>query len=123
MLNLAAVAAGGALGALARYWVSGLLYKHMGTWLPYGTLGVNVLGSLLMGVVFVLVQQRGVPDAWRLAVAVGLLGAFTTFSTFSVDTLILLQQGAMARAVLNVIASVALCLTAAAVGMTLGRSL
>lgn len=123
MLNLAAVAAGGALGALGRYWVSGLLYKHMGTWLPYGTLGVNVLGSLLMGVVFVLVQQRGVPDAWRLAVAVGLLGAFTTFSTFSVDTLILLQQGAMARAVLNVIASVALCLTAAAVGMTLGRSL
>lgn len=123
MLNLAAVAVGGALGALARYGVSGLLYKHLGTWMPYGTLGVNVLGSLLLGVVFVLVQQRTVPEVWRLALAVGLLGAFTTFSTFSVDTLVLVQQGAIARAALNVIASVALCLTAAALGMTLGRSL
>jgi CrcB protein len=123
MLNLSAVAVGGALGALARYWVSGLLYKHMGTWLPYGTLGVNVLGSLLMGIVFAFVQQRAVPDVWRLAVAVGLLGAFTTFSTFSLDTLVLLQQGAIARAVANVIASVALCLTAVALGIMLGRTL
>ncbi len=122
MLNLTAVACGGALGALARYWLSGVLYKHLGTGFPWGTLGVNVLGSLAMGVVFVLAQDRGLPDAWRMALAVGLLGAFTTFSTFSIDTLVLLEQGAVARAVMNVLASVALCLAAAVAGVALARA-
>ena len=126
MLNLAAVALGdlnGAAGALLRYGLSTLLYRYLGTGFPYGTLAVNVLGSALMGVVFVLVQERGLPDAWRLAVAVGLLGAFTTFSTFSLDTLVLLDEGALGRAVLNVMLSVFLCLGAAALGMMVARSL
>lgn len=123
MLNAAAVAIGGALGALTRYWVSGVLYKQFGTAFPYGTLVVNVLGSLLMGVVFVLVQERGLPEPWRLAVAVGLLGAFTTFSTFSLDALVLVEQGALVRAAVYVLASVMLCLLAAAAGILITRSL
>ncbi len=121
MLNVLAVACGGALGALARYWMSSLIYKQLGTAFPWGTLGVNVLGSLIMGMIFALAQQRDLPDPWRLAVAVGLLGAFTTFSTFSVDTLVLLQQGTWVRAGLNVLLSVVLCLLAAGVGMAVVR--
>lgn len=123
MLNVVAVALGGALGALARYWLSGSVYQHLGSGFPYGTLAVNVLGSLAMGVVFVLVQERGLPEPWRLAVAIGLLGAFTTFSTFSVDTLALLEQGATGRALAYVASSVALCLLAAAGGVWAMRSL
>ena len=80
------------------------------------------LGSLLMGVLFVVLQSRGLPEAWRLTLAVGLLGAFTTFSTFSLDTLALIEQGAVGRAVLYTLASVALCLGAAAVGIAVTRS-
>ena len=123
MLNVLAVACGGAVGALARYWMSTLVYRHAGSAFPWGTLSVNVLGSLALGVLFVLVQQRELSEAWRLALAVGLLGAFTTFSTFSVDTLVLLEQGALGRAALNVLASVGLCLAAAAGGMALARAL
>ena len=123
LANVLAVACGGAVGALARYWLSALLYKHLGTAFPWGTLGVNVLGSLLMGMTLVLVEARVVPEPLRLALAVGLLGAFTTFSTFSVDTLVLVQQGALARAALNVLASVALCLLAAGAGIALSRAL
>ena len=123
MLNAAAVAIGGALGALGRYWFSSLLYKQFGTAFPYGTLGVNVVGSLLMGVVFVLIQDRGLPEPWRLALAVGLLGAFTTFSTFSLDALLLVEQGFVAKAVLYTLASVVLCLLAAAAGIWMTRSL
>lgn len=123
MLNVAAVAVGGALGALARYWLAGLLHKSLGAAFPFGTLGVNVLGSLLIGVVFVLVEERGLAEPWRLALAVGLLGAFTTFSTFSLEALVLLEQGAAARAAAYVAASVALCLIAAAAGAWLTRAL
>ena len=120
-LNVLAVALGGATGAVARYWMSGALYKHFGSGFPYGTLGVNVLGSLLMGIVFVVVVERPMADVWRLALAVGLLGAFTTFSTFSIDTLILLEQGQTLRALANVFASVVLCLLAVFAGAALAR--
>jgi CrcB protein len=123
VLNVIAVACGGAVGALARYWMSTLVYRQLGTGFPWGTLSVNVLGSLLMGILFVLAHQRQLPDPWRLALAVGLLGAFTTFSTFSVDTLALVEQGAWLRATLNVLTSVVLCLAAAFAGAALARAL
>ena len=122
MLEALAVACGGALGALGRYWASGLIYKQFGAGFPYGTLGVNVLGSLAMGALWVMVHDRALPEVWRLAIGVGLLGAFTTFSTFSVDTLILAQQGLWLRAALNVALSVALCLAAAVAGAALARA-
>jgi len=122
-MNVLAVAAGGATGAVARYWLTSALYKHFGSDFPYGTVGVNVLGSLLMGVLFVFVMERPLPDVWRLALAVGLLGAFTTFSTFSLDTLILIEAGEMMRALTNITASVVLCLLAVFAGVALARAM
>ncbi|MCL4119871.1 UNVERIFIED_CONTAM: hypothetical protein GTU68_020502, partial [Idotea baltica] len=122
--QLLAIAGGGALGAVLRYGVSNGIYRLLGRDFPYGTLVVNVLGSLLMGFLFVLLVERmAVSAEWRLALLVGFLGAFTTFSTFSFETLALFNEGALLKALLNIIISVTLCLTATWLGMTLGRQL
>ena len=119
-----AIAAGGAVGALLRFWVSNGVYTLVGRTFPYGTLAVNVLGSLLMGVLYVLLVDKLVLGGqWRAALLIGLLGAFTTFSTFSIETLNLLEEGEAIRALINVLLSVALCLGAAWVGVLAGRSL
>ena len=100
------VALGGALGAVARYGVI--------AWLPFpfGTLAVNVVGSFAIGVCFVLL-----PDSWRALVVVGGLGALTTFSTFSLDSLRLVEQGQLAQAGLYILASVTLSLAAVWLGV------
>ncbi len=119
-----AIAAGGAVGALLRFWVSNGIYTLVGRTFPYGTLAVNVLGSLMMGALYVLlVDKLMVGPHWRAALLIGLLGAFTTFSTFSIETLNLVEEGELIRALLNVLLSVTLCLVAAWVGVLAGRSL
>ncbi len=119
-----AIAAGGAIGALLRYWVSIGVHAMVGRNFPYGTLTVNVLGSLAMGLLFVLLIERmDVGSVWRAALLVGLLGAFTTFSTFSIETLNLMEEGAYLRAMMNVVLSVVLCVAAAWVGVKLGRQI
>lgn len=120
-MNVFAVAIGGATGAVARYWLTSALYKQFGSAFPYGTIGVNVLGSVLMGALFVFIVERPLPEVWRLTLAVGLLGAFTTFSTFSLDTLILIDQGELMRALMNVVLSVSLCLLAVLAGAGIAR--
>ena len=122
MTQLAAIAAGGALGAVLRYWVSTTVLARTGTAFPYGTLTVNVVGSLLMGFLYILLTSRmELPAPWRAFFLVGLLGAFTTFSTFSMDTLQLLEKGLLLRAAVNVIGSVVMCIAAAWVGVLVGR--
>lgn len=124
MTQVFAIAAGGAIGALMRYWVSIGVHGLVGRSFPYGTLTVNVLGSLAMGLLFVLLIERmDASSIWRAALLVGLLGAFTTFSTFSIETLNLLEEGAYTRAIMNVMLSVVLCIGAAWVGVKLGRQL
>ena len=122
MRTILAVAAGGACGALLRWWVAQGVYALLGRGFPFGTLVVNVSGSLVMGVVYVMFFERyDVPSEWRAALIVGFLGAFTTFSTFSLDTLALIQQGEHAKAGMNVVLSVVLCIAGCWLGMATAR--
>jgi len=123
-LTLLAIALGGALGAVLRYLVATTVQRVAGPAFPLGTLTVNVVGSLLMGMLFVMLVERAVvgPE-WRAAVLVGVLGAFTTFSTFSMETFNLMAEGRMLAAAVNMVASVAACLAAVWLGVALGRQL
>jgi len=124
MNQVLAIAGGGAIGALLRYWVANGVYALSGRAFPYGTLAVNVLGSLLMGFVYVwLLERMAGGVALRAFVLIGLLGAFTTFSTFSVETLNLIESGQLGRAALNMLLSVVLCVAAAGLGVLLARQL
>ena len=124
MKALVLIALGGALGAVFRYGASLGVYSLMGRGFPYGTLFVNVSGSLLMGVLSVLMLERfDVGPEWRAAVLVGVLGSFTTFSTFSIETLNLLEQGDVTRAAANIVLSVLACLVAVWFGVLLGRQI
>lgn len=124
MLRVLAIAGGGAVGALLRYWMSSGTHALLGRGFPYGTLVVNVLGSFAVGFLFVLFLERmTLSGEWRAGILIGVLGAFTTFSTFSIETLNLLEDGAHLKASLNVALSVALCLAGAWFGLLLGRTL
>lgn len=127
---LAAVALGGAIGSVLRFlaggWVAGrMLAGHPQTAFPVATLLVNVAGSFLIGIVFAwldqVVRDPVLRDGLRAFLVVGVLGGFTTFSTFSLETIHLFESGLWDRALLNIIASVALCIAAAFAGLALVR--
>lgn len=119
-----AVAIGGAAGALLRFAAGELVHGRLGREFPYGTLSVNVLGSLCIGLFYVwLVERAALSETWRLALIVGLLGSFTTFSSFSLETLQLVDRGELLAAMVNVLASVVLCLAACGAGLWLARQL
>jgi CrcB protein len=124
MSQVIAIAAGGALGSVLRYGLSNWVYSLAGRGFPYGTLVVNVLGSLAMGILFVLMVERmGTSAVWRAGLLIGVLGGFTTFSTFSIETFNLIEQGAMAKAAANMLASLILCVSATWFGVILARQL
>ena len=124
MKALLLIACGGAVGAVLRYGTSISVYSLLGRGFPYGTLFVNVSGSLLMGILSVLMLERfDIGPEWRAAVLVGVLGSFTTFSTFSIETLNLLEQGDLMRAMANIVLSVLICLVAVWFGVLIGRQI
>lgn len=120
--NLAAIAVGGACGALARYGVGQLTALWFGRGFPWGTLSVNLVGSICIGACFLLiVQNEDVRREWESVATVGFLGAFTTFSTFSLETLLMLEEGRLLAAGSYAILSLTLCIAGCALGMRLAR--
>ena len=114
------VAMGGAFGASCRFAVYQIMYHWFGKGFPFGTLLVNVIGSFCLGLVYALIEQGQIEIVlWRTSVGIGFLGALTTFSTFSVDTLLLLQQGFWLKGLLNIGLNLACCLFAAWLGIQL----
>jgi len=120
------VAAGAAIGGLARYWCSGAIAHAFGETFPWGTLVVNVVGSTLIGIVFVVTGPDGrvlMESAQRQFIMTGIFGGFTTFSSFSLQTLTLARDGEWLLAGANVVLSVVLCLLGVWLGHALGASL
>jgi CrcB protein len=117
-----AIAVAGALGALAR-WGLGTWFGQRFPTFPWGTLVINVSGSFVLGVLFAALVERGVGSpTTRIALMTGLLGAYTTFSTFSLETFRLLEDGAVPSAIENVALSVVLGLVGVWLGVTAGRA-
>ena len=119
-----AVAVGGALGSIARYALSTWIFDISSHKFPYATLAVNVLGSFFMGILFVIiVEKAALPTEMRSLLMIGFIGAFTTFSTFSLDALGLWQNGHIFMSVVYMLATVILCLIAISSAIWLTRLL
>ncbi|MDP6745365.1 MAG: fluoride efflux transporter CrcB, partial [SAR324 cluster bacterium] len=117
-ISLLAIALGGACGSVSRFLVAREMGRRLGDFLPYGTLAVNVLGSLALGwLATVFLDRPEINSALRLGIAVGFLGAFTTFSTFSLESVQLLLNGAVWRAMLNIAVNTVVCLGMCYLGM------
>lgn len=122
--NLIAIAFGGALGAMARYASSQWVYGFLGRSFPFGTLFVNVAGSFVMGfLAILLIERMTVGPEVRAFLMIGFLGSFTTFSTFSLETVNLIVGGEALKAGVNMLVSVFVCVSACWMGMLLGRQL
>ena len=114
----------GGLGCVARYMVSGWVYNLAGKSLPYGTLAVNVIGSLLLGLIMEgSLRSTLLSPELRFGITVGFLGGFTTFSTFSYETVRLLEEGSLVAAGANVLLNVTVCVAAALIGIYLARQM
>ncbi len=124
MRQVLAIAAGGAIGSLLRYWVSSGTHAVLGRGFPYGTLTVNILGSLLMGFLYIwLLDRVAAGPVLRAFLLIGVLGGFTTFSSFSIESLNLIEAGQMLKALINVLLSVTVCIAAAGLGVLIARQL
>jgi CrcB protein len=124
MRTIVAIAIAGALGALARYGIGGLIATRVGRTFPWETFAVNVSGSFALGFVFTLMTEQLTTASWlRAAVTIGFVGAYTTFSTLSFETYRLLEDGALGLAAANVLGSCAAGLLAIYLGVVAGRAL
>lgn len=121
-MKILLIGCGGFFGALARFYVSKGTMMLFGNRIPYGTLAVNVIGSFLLGLIFTLsVEKLAISENVRFFAAVGFLGAFTTFSTFSVESLYLLEDSAYLSAFIYIMGNLILSLSAAFAGIYLAR--
>ena len=118
------IAIGGSIGAVMRFLTQVTVYELAGRSFPYGTLVVNVVGSFLMGLLSIfLVEKFNLGAEWHMAILIGVLGSFTTFSTFSIETLVLFEQGDIIKAMSNIILSVILCVGSVWVGAYVAKQL
>ncbi len=114
----------GGLGCISRYLVSGWTYTLLGRSLPYGTMVVNIGGSFLLGFLMTFgLRSTLLPAGIRVGLTVGFMGGFTTFSTFSYETLKLVEEGSLMQAGANVALNITLCLLSVAAGVMLARQL
>ena len=121
-MRLLLICLGGAVGTGARYLIGGLAARWLGSEFPYGTLFINVLGSFLIG----FVQQVGlttlaIPETARLVLTIGVMGGFTTYSSFSYETISLIENGSWLGAAANIVLTTGLCLVVCVLGLGLGR--
>ena len=120
--QLIAIACGGAIGALSRFGLQQWLAPIYSGRFPLAIFITNSIGSLCIGLIYVVIVERGIlPEVWRAFLMVGLLGAFTTFSAFSSDSLRLIEQGEGLIALSNIFANVVVGLIGAFIGMSIGR--
>ena len=111
MLNYIFVSAGAAIGCSLRYVISSYIQRHISVIFPYGTLVVNVVGTFILGIImFYLNEKELIGNEFRLFLTVGFCGGFTTFSTFSYETLTLFRDSEFGLAIYNVLLNVVLCL-------------
>jgi CrcB protein len=125
VLNTLLIFLGAGFGGVFRYWISNITYWFLGRQFPYGTLIVNVSGCFLMGLLFVLMLERfsGAGHQLRPLLLIGFLGGYTTFSSFTIETLNLFENGAYLSSALNILLSVILCIAATWIGIIGGRQL
>ncbi|MBN2333466.1 MAG: fluoride efflux transporter CrcB [Deltaproteobacteria bacterium] len=122
MVHLLFIGLGGFFGAIGRFLITGWVHNQVGTAMPYGTLAVNVAGSFLLALLlqgFTALPE--LPPQLKSSITIGFLGAFTTFSTFSVDTLHFIEHGNWQKALINILLNVIICLGAAGLGLGLGK--
>jgi CrcB protein len=122
LLDVLLVAGGGAIGSAARYLVTLWAARAIGPGFPYGTLIVNVVGSALLGVILALSLGPAMPPRLRLALGTGVMGGFTTYSTFNYETIALLIAGEYAPACANVLITLIACFAGGWLGLLLGRA-
>jgi CrcB protein len=122
MLTYLLVAIGGALGSVARFWVGGVIGARFGETFPWGTILINITGSFVIGAIFSLTDTGGrwlAPPTTRVFLMTGICGGYTTFSSFSLQTLTLAQRGEWFKAGANCVLSLVLCLVAVWLGSAL----
>ena len=117
-----AVGAGGFLGAISRFLIATFVQKLTGPAFPYGTLAVNILGSFIIGYLFLFFEHTIAPTQKAILIT-GFLGALTTFSTFSLETVVMMQSGFFVKAGLNIVLNATLCVVATVAGMALFRKI
>ncbi len=118
------ISIGAIVGANLRYFIGQSVAKLFSSSLPYGTLLINITGSFILGFFLVWTGERVLADPrWRLLIAIGFCGGYTTFSSFAYETFALFEQGRFAASALNVVASNVLCLIGVALGVAIARSI
>ncbi len=122
MIKILYIGIGGFIGAVLRYWLSGITYDKFGTAFPYGTFVVNIIGAFILGLLITLTESRFVMHpTLKVAITIGILGAFTTFSTFCYETVALLQTGDFFKAFLNIFFSLLFGIVAILAGIKIGN--